>query len=227
VLTAGVSSLVTGLSGANGVTAGTILSGTSAMMPELSNVVEAKDRAEAYADGMKSIGVALSVYRSTIAEKHDGTVSGAHLTPAGATLYGTMRSAVGVVETRLAGLLPSTKELAQARSVQGGPVRGSSGNNQVATVKEVADSSGTKFDVAATSVNCHWTTITLSNGRGGKDSVVTRIETDPAFDLASTTLQVSKAAASTTQLPAVVRGCPIKAVRSNNPDIVRIERPSP
>lgn len=355
VLTAGVSSMLTGIAGANGLTAGTILSGISAMMPEVSNVIEAKDRAEAYSDGMKSIGTAFSVYRTSIAESHEGTVDSTKITPAGATLYTTLRSAISVVESRLAGLLPTTKELMQARSelerfervevipselslppldpkklatatkeaadakkeaeekveaakvaegvasvalkaaedakniadektkskakdtgdavttgkksaadadnakkiaeqkkkeatefenkakekadakakaeakstatltvVYGGHVRATSGNNQVATVKETPDSNGTKFDVVATG-DCQWTTISLSNGTGGKESVLVRVEPDSAFEVAEETVTVSKAAATPRKMSNLVRrGCLLKAVKSANKAIAEV-----
>lgn len=246
VLTAGVSSMLTGIAGANGLTAGTILSGISAMMPEVSNVIEAKDRAEAYSDGMKSIGTALGVYRQSIAESHDGIMNSGTITPAGATLYTTLRSAVSVVESRLAGLLPTTKELMQARSelerferievippelsllreatanltvVTGGPARAASGNNQIAAVKETADSNGTKFDVNAKG-DCQWTRISLSNGTGGKQSVVVRVEPEPAFEVSAEPTDPGKKWKLTES-----RGCPIKSAKSLTKDIADVVTP--
>lgn len=115
VLTAGISSLFTGLGGANGLTAGTILSAVSAMMPQLGDVFEAKDRAEAYADGMQSIGIAIGTYLMTLAESQDGKINTTRLTTAGASLLDKAIGTRNVVQHRLAGLLPTTEDLRKSR----------------------------------------------------------------------------------------------------------------
>jgi hypothetical protein len=211
------------------------------MMPEVSNVIEAKDRAEAYSDGMKSIGTALGVYRQSVAESHQGIMDSNKMTSAGATLYTTLRSAISVVESRLAGLLPTTKELMQARSelerfekievippalslkktgdfteltlVHGGQVRAASGNNSIATVEEVAGSGGTRFKVTAKE-DCQWTTITLANATGGRESVVVRVEPEPNFEVSVKPTDSGKKWTATH-----LRGCEIKFAKSVTPDI--------
>jgi hypothetical protein len=243
VITAGASSLITGLGGANGLTAGTILSGISAMMPEVSNVIEAKDRAEAYADGMKSIGTALGVYRMSIVESNDGAMNSFRMTTAGATLYVTLRAAISVVESRLANLLPSTEDLKKARSeldrfekvevipssltltptgkatltiVNGGQVRAASGNNSIATVTEDATSGGTKFNVAATGANCQTTTVALANTTGGRESVIVRIENDSSFVFSTKQIVLKSGATSPSVTLQNAQACPINKAVSND-----------
>jgi hypothetical protein len=250
VITAGASSLITGLGGANGVTAGTILSGISAMMPEVSNVVEAKDRAEAYADGMKSIGTALGVYRKTSVETSDGTINPFRTTAAGATLHVTLRAAINVVEARLAALLPSTDELKKARSeidrfervevipstlslpatgtsatlaiVNGSQIRAASSNDNVATVSEVVNSGGTRFLITATAKPCDWTNITLANSGGGRETVPVRIEPAAVFSIAVPNITVSQKASPVTVNKLITQGCPLKAVKSDDAKIANV-----
>lgn len=111
VLTAAVSSILTGVAGANAITAATILSGTSAIIPEMSEVIEAKGRAEAYTDALKTIERAEAAYLKTIAKTQKGKINQAVVTPAGAELYDKVRVSIAVMEARLSAQLPSIEEL--------------------------------------------------------------------------------------------------------------------
>ncbi len=115
VVTAAVSSLLTGTSGGSAIGAATILSGTSAIIPEVSQVIGAKERAEAYADGIKSIENAEARYLKASAEGNKkGKISGKELTPEGAALYKSVLAAVHIVEKRLVGQLPTMKDIEEA-----------------------------------------------------------------------------------------------------------------
>ena len=244
VITAATSSMLTGVAGANALTAGTILSGISAIMPEVSDVIEAKGRAEAYADGMKSIGNALAVYRTSIVDNSDGNLDFSKLTPAGAALYATLRAAISVVEDRLAGLLPSTEDLRKSRSeiqrferiqvipgnvslksgeevtlkiAAGGPVRAAS-NNGVAKVTE--EENGLAVKITAGAFPCGSTTVTLGNSLGVRESVVVRVEPRPAFEV--TTLDTPLKEGETTRLTLLGEpdSCAITEARSDQPDVL-------
>ena len=110
--------------------------------------------------------------------------------------------------------------LATLTIVHGGQVRAASGNNSVATVDEVMGSGGTKFNVVATAENCGWTTVTLANTTGGRESVIVRVEPDTAFEVSVKPTIPGKEWELTHS-----RGCPIKAARSENPEIADIVRP--
>lgn len=116
VLTAAVSSIMTGVMGANALTAATILSGTSAVMPEMSEVIEAKGRAEAYTDALKSIERAEAAFLKVMARSHKGKISETAVTPAGAELYDKVRVSIAVMEARLSAQLPSVEELQKLTS---------------------------------------------------------------------------------------------------------------
>lgn len=247
VLTSGISAFLMGINGGSAVTAATILSGTSSIIPELSNVVEAKDRAEAYADGLKSVEIAEGVYVKSIADGGEGKISAAELTPAAATLYDTVLAAIHVVEARLSALLPSTDELRKARSeferievvpavvslksgetatprvVRGGPVTAASANDNIAKV--TADgASGVKIDADKAAV-CRWTTVTLGNVSGGRGQVTVRVENDPSFSVSPNNLklQVKAATKAGSSVPVSGQGCPIKNAKSDDDGIATID----
>jgi len=118
VVTAAVSSLLTGTSGGSAIGAATILSGTSAIIPEVSQVIGAKERAEAYSDGIKTIEKAEARYLDAVSQRlvadKRGKISGKELTPEGAKLWNSVRAARNIVRQRLAGQLPSLKEIMEA-----------------------------------------------------------------------------------------------------------------
>ncbi len=136
VVTAAISSLLTGTSGSSAVGAATILSGISAIIPEFSNIIEAKDKAEVYNRGLDAIGDAEAEYLQQIAamqpEEEESTgnpstgnpsapnpstgtesqqISANRLTSAGAQLYKAVGKAVRLVEKGLTGKLPTLQEL--------------------------------------------------------------------------------------------------------------------
>lgn len=212
VLTSAVSAMLTGINGASAVTAATILSGTSSIMPELSNVIEAKDRAEVYSEGLKAIESGEARYLKAVANKFGGKVDDQKVTPDGAELYDTVFAAVHVVEARLAALLPSVEELQKLRAVSenieiapaivslkpggdakvqvthGGPANtASSDNSAVASVKLLPGDM--VAEIKAEQVNYGWAIIALTNSRGGKGTVTVRVETEP-FEINPTQVQV-------------------------------------
>lgn len=250
VVTSAVSGMLTGINGGSAVTAATILSGTSSVIPEVSSVIEAKDRGEAYADGLKSVETAEGVYLKSIADGGGGKISTEKLTPAAATLYDTVLAAIHVVEARLAALLPSTEELKKARSefekievvptevslkpegktplriVRGSPVTAASGNPSIAKAEE--KDSGTKVDIEALKDDCRSTTVTLANASGGRATTTVRVENDPAFSVSPPSLkfEIKKGAKIEDTKPLTVnvsRGCPIQKVWSDAPGIVEVE----
>jgi hypothetical protein len=123
VLTAAISAMFTGTTGASALGTSTILSGVSAIMPELSGVIGAKERAEAYAEGAQAIEDAQALYLKEIAEVEaknntpptSGDGNTPKLTPAGAKLYETTVAAIHVVEKALTGQIPTLAELQRMR----------------------------------------------------------------------------------------------------------------
>lgn len=247
VITAATSSMLTGVAGANALTAGTILSGISAIMPEVSDVIEAKGRAEAYADGMKSIGNALAIYRTSIAESNDGGLYFSRLTPAGAALYATLRAAISVVEDRLAGLLPSTEDLRKSRSeiqrferiqvipgsvslksgeevvlkiAAGGPVRAAA-TNGVAKVTE--EENGLAVKVTAGSLPCGWTVVSLGNSLGVRESVTVRVEPRPTFEVSRPDVRTTVGSVTKLALSGGTDACIITEARSDQPDTLKAD----
>ncbi len=124
VVTAAASAMFTGTTGASALATSTILSGTSAIIPELSNVFEAKERAEVYSKGVEMIEDAYAQYLEdiTTAKEEPSPPScspcrspiGETLSPAAAVLYGKIGGALHVVEKGLAGQLPTLEELQKA-----------------------------------------------------------------------------------------------------------------
>ena len=119
VLTAAISAMFTGTTGASALGTSTILSGVSAIIPDLSEVIGAKERAEAYSEGAQSIEDAQALYLQEIAEAEKGqdhtVISATKLTPPGAKLYGATVASIHVVEKALTGQIPSLEELQKMR----------------------------------------------------------------------------------------------------------------
>lgn len=212
VLTAGISALLSGINGASALTASTILSGTSSMMPELSNIVEAKDRAEAYSEALKAIEGAEARYLSAIAGSSSGA-TGRHLSPAAAALYDTVRDAVNVLEKRLAAQLPSVEELQRVRAASerievipeslslkmgqekpvqvahGVAISTSSDKPTIAQVEHVPGANTAK--IKAGTVPYGLAIITFGGSLGGRGTVTVRVE-DTDFDLSPRFVEVKK-----------------------------------
>lgn len=215
VLTSAVSAMLTGINGASAVTAATVLSGTSSIMPELSNVIEAKDRAEVYSEGLKAIESGEARYLKAVANKFGGKVDDQKVTPDGAELYDTVFAAVHVVEARLAALLPSVEELQKLRAasetieiapaivslksgsteparmqvIHGGPAStASSDNSGVASVKLLAGDM--VAEIKAEQVDYGRAIITLTNSRGGKGTVMVIVEKEQ-FDIDKRSVSLS------------------------------------
>lgn len=233
VLTAAVSSMLTGINGASALTAATILSGTSSIMPELSNVIEAKDRAEVYSEGLKAIESAEARFLKAIAGKPDGKIDANKVTPDGAELYDTVFAAVHVVEARLAALLPSVQELQKLQAVSetigvapaivslkpevsgtvqvihGGPISIASSDRPDTSVEPVPGGMAATIKPAP-KMDYGWATITLTNNRGGTGTVTVRVEKEPfVINPTQVEVQVGKDAPPVT----VEKGGPIKDTR--------------
>lgn len=239
VATAAVASLLTGMAGGGAVGVATVLSGTSAIMPELSNIVEAKDRAEAYNDGVRAIGSAAAVYFKAIAAG-EGKVSTERLTPPGAALRESLVTAIHLVEQRLAAQLPTVEDLQKARgefarmevipttvtldpnqttTVQvsyGGPATGAaSDNDKIASVKLINTHTAEITAVAQVGK----ATITFSNSRGGAAVVTVRVPIIP--------LNVSREAmelAEGTERTIEVSGPPAATAKSAKADVAEVSR---
>lgn len=69
VVTAAVSAMLTGATGASSLATATILSGTSAIIPEISSVIETKERAEVYSKGIETIEEAYGQYLEHLKEE--------------------------------------------------------------------------------------------------------------------------------------------------------------
>lgn len=115
VVTAAVSAMLTGTTGSGAIEVATILSGTSAIIPDVSEIIGARQRAEAYSEGVKWIEEAEARYCQQIAELQDGQVNDQKLTPAGAALYASLVGALHLVEARLTGQLPTVEDLRKAK----------------------------------------------------------------------------------------------------------------
>ncbi len=241
VLTAAVSSMLTGINGASALVAATILSGTSSIMPELSNVIEAKDRAEVYSEGLKALEDGEARFLKAVAQKSGGKIDEAKMTTDGAELYDTILAAVHVVEARLAALLPSVEELQKLRAVSesvevapavvslkpgtstnvqvthGGPASTASTDSALASADLQPGFMVVK--ITAGEKNHGVATITLTNGRGGKGTVRAIVETEPLLlDAYSLTLNMTSAKTGTIN---VKSGGTIKSVQSNNEGIAK------
>jgi hypothetical protein len=106
--------MFTGTTGASSLATATILSGTSAIIPEISEVIGAKERAEVYSKGIEIIEEAYGQYLEHLAET-PAEENGSTLTPAGAALYKQIVAAVHVVESGLVGQLPSLEKMQQTK----------------------------------------------------------------------------------------------------------------
>lgn len=120
VLTAAISAMFTGTTGASAVGTSTILSGVSAIIPDLSEAIGAKERAEAYSEGAMAIEDAQAFYLQEIAEaekdKDPTAISATKLTPPGAKLYGATVASIHVVEKALTGQIPTLEELQKMKA---------------------------------------------------------------------------------------------------------------
>lgn len=245
VLTSAVSAMLTGINGASAVTAATVLSGTSSIMPELSNVIEAKDRAEVYSEGLKAIENGEARYLKAVANKFGGKIDDQKVTSDGAELYDTVFAAVHVVEARLAALLPSVDELQKLRAVSetieiapaivsltpgppsptakiqvihGGPVgTASSDKAAVASVKLLPGEM--VAEIEAGKVEYGSAIITLTNSRGGRGTVRVRVEKEPLV-LEAYSLQLNMKNTKTGDVNRKTGGT-IKSVQSSDDKVAK------
>jgi len=193
VVTAAVSAMLTGTAGGSVVGAATILSGTSAIIPEVSEIIGAKERAEAFGDGVKAIEIAEAHYLQRVAKmKGGGQISNDKLTPPGAALYESVVASVHLVEARLIGQLPRVEDLQKATSdfskmdlmpsvvtlkandkttikvSHGGPATAVASDNDMIATVETSDSG---YAATITAKRAGDAVITFANGRGGSITV--------------------------------------------------------
>ena len=114
VLTAASAAALTAAGGPG--TAVLALATTSAIIPELASIIDARERAKAYEEGLGLIGDAYSHYLQSIAQSHKGKISDNELTPAGARLFSAVNASLHVVESLLAAQLPTVEILQRART---------------------------------------------------------------------------------------------------------------
>jgi hypothetical protein len=224
-----------------------ILTGIGTFIGELLGLVNPSGRDEAYKDGLKLLLEAEAEYCQTLVKLGDCKADGTKMTEAGAMLLQRTNAAIVVVDKALEGRVPTREQIDAATArlkttldtsievmpaslslrpsnsasitvVHGDHVRATSGNNSIAEIQETEGSNGTKFDVTAKASDCQSTTMTLSNGTGGKETVVVRIEPDAGFELSAlSSNSISRSAPQATAT--VVKGCPIKNARSNDPRV--------
>lgn len=201
VVTAAMSAMFTGTAGASALGTATVLSGVSAIIPEISSVIEAKERAEVYSEGINMIENGYAVYLEQVATpKGDGeSPSSGPISPAGAALYSVVVSAIHVVEKGFVGLLPTLEELQKARpepldvsarfvnleegspldlrATRGGPfVSALSHQPEIATA-EIQEATNQAKIVA---VRAGKTTVVLRNATGGIATVGVQVTGKPA-----------------------------------------------
>lgn len=92
------------------ITAVAALAASSAVMPEVQNIFEAKERAEAYQQGVALIEEAEVRYFKTVG----GTINNQKFTPAGADFYFEVLASLKLVEKALVAQLPTIEELQKA-----------------------------------------------------------------------------------------------------------------
>ena len=112
VLLGGAAGIAAAFSAGAGVVAG--LAFSSAAMPQLGGIFNAKARAETYQEGVQLIEQNEVDF---LAARH-GQVSSTELTSAGAVLYRQVTATVHVVEKAIAGQLPTLKEMQDAAARQ-------------------------------------------------------------------------------------------------------------
>jgi hypothetical protein len=230
IILSATSAMVTGTAapGRAAAEAATVLSGTSSIIPEVSSVIGAKERAEVYAQAIKDIETAEAKYVNASAASEAGVISRTKLTPAAADYYQSVVASVHVVEARLAAQLPSDEDLRKAKGefdrlevnptsltlaasgqkatiqvLHGGPIStATSSDDTIAAVK--IDTGNMSATVTGGANATRSASVVLTNGRGGTANVA--INSTTTTSTSTSTTSTSVGATTTTLNPALPEG---------------------
>lgn len=115
VLTAASAAALSGFSGGSAIAIAS-LAGTSAIIPELQEIFDAKDRAVTYQQGVALIEQAEGRYLKKLSASTQAVTNG-RLSPAGAELYFEVVSSIKLVEIALSSQIPDIKDLENANGI--------------------------------------------------------------------------------------------------------------